>query len=108
MKIVSWNVNGIRAIAQKTFFADLEKLGADILCLQETKAQEHQVAETLRSLEGYHIFSNSAERPGYSGTAIISRIKPLNVTKGINVKDHDTEGRVLCLEMESFLPTRLG
>jgi exodeoxyribonuclease III len=102
MRIVSWNVNGVRAIAQKNFFSDLEKLGADIICLQETKAQEHQVAETLKPLNGYHIFSNSAERPGYSGTAVISRIKPLNVTKGINIKEHDTEGRVLCLELESF------
>jgi exodeoxyribonuclease III len=102
MKIVSWNVNGIRAIAKKNFFTDLELLGPDILCMQETKAQEHQVAETLDPLNGYHVFSNSAEKPGYSGTAIISKIKPLNVTRGINIKNHDTEGRVLCLELESF------
>ena len=102
MKIVSWNVNGIRAIAKKTFFSDLELLGTDILCLQETKAQDNQVAETLEPLNGYHIYSNSAERPGYSGTAVISKIKPLNVTKGINIKEHDTEGRVLCLEFETF------
>jgi exodeoxyribonuclease III len=102
MKIVSWNVNGIRAIAKKTFFTDLELLGPDILCLQETKAQDHQVAETLEPLNGYHIYSNSAERPGYSGTAIISKIKPLNVIKGISIKEHDTEGRVLCLEYETF------
>jgi exodeoxyribonuclease III len=102
MKIVSWNVNGIRAIAKKSFFTDLELLAADILCLQETKAQNHQFAETLKSLNGYHLFSNSAERPGYSGTAVISKIKPLNVTKGINIKDHDTEGRVLCLEFDAF------
>ena len=71
MKIISWNVNGIRAIAKKTFFTDLEILGTDILCLQETKAQEHQVAETLKPLNDYHIYSNSAQKPGYSGTAII-------------------------------------
>jgi exodeoxyribonuclease-3 len=102
MKIISWNVNGIRAIAKKTFFTDLELLGTDILCLQETKALDFQVAETLKPLNGYHIFSNSAERPGYSGTAIISKIKPLNVMKGINMTEHDTEGRVLCLEYETF------
>jgi exodeoxyribonuclease-3 len=102
MKIVSWNVNGIRAIAKKTFFADIELLATDILCLQETKAMDHQVAETLMHLKDYHIYSNSAERPGYSGTAVISKIKPLNVTKGINMEEHDTEGRVLCLEFESY------
>jgi exodeoxyribonuclease III len=102
MKIVSWNVNGIRAIAKKTFFSDLERLGADIICFQETKAQDHQVVETLKSLNDYHIYSNSAERPGYSGTAVISKIKPLNVTKGINTMEHDTEGRVLGLEFETF------
>ena len=62
MKIVSWNVNGIRAIAKKTFFTDLEFLGTDILCLQETKAQDNQVAETLEPLNGYHIYSNSADK----------------------------------------------
>jgi len=102
MKIVSWNVNGIRAIAKKTFFNDLELLGADIVCLQETKAQADQVAEALKPLSGYHLYSNSAVKPGYSGTATISKIKPLNVTKGINRNEHDTEGRVLCLEFESF------
>jgi exodeoxyribonuclease III len=102
MKIVSWNVNGIRAIAKKTFFEDFAFLSADITCLQETKAQEHQIAETLEPLHGYNIYSNSAKKPGYSGTAIISKIKPLNVTKGINIEEHDTEGRVLCLEFETF------
>lgn len=102
MKIVSWNVNGIRAIAKKTFFSDLEIIGADIMCLQETKANVDQVAETLKPLEGYHIFSNSAQKPGYSGTSVISKIEPLNVTKGINLSEHDTEGRVLCLEFETF------
>ncbi|MBI5009828.1 MAG: exodeoxyribonuclease III, partial [Bacteroidia bacterium] len=100
--IVSWNVNGIRAIAKKSFFNDIESLGSDILCLQEIKALENQVAETLKPLNGYHIFSNSADKPGYSGTAIISKIKPLNVTRGINIKEHDTEGRVLCLEFNSW------
>jgi exodeoxyribonuclease III len=102
MKIVSWNVNGIRAIAKKNFFKDLELIGYDILCLQEIKAQENHVTETLEPLNDYYIYSNSAERPGYSGTAVISKIKPLNVTRGISIKEHDTEGRVLCLEFELF------
>jgi len=102
MRIISWNVNGIRAIAKKTFFTDLELLGADILCLQEIKALEHQVAETLNPLTGYHIYTNSAIKPGYSGTTVISNIKPLSVSKGINNEEHDTEGRVLCLEYEAF------
>jgi exodeoxyribonuclease-3 len=102
MKIISWNVNGIRAIAKKNFFMDLNVLDPDILCIQETKAQDHQVTETLESLTGYYLYSNSAERPGYSGTAVITKIKPLNVTKGISIKEHDNEGRVLCLEFELF------
>ena len=102
MKIISWNVNGIRAIAKKNFFTDLEQMDPYIICLQETKAQDHQVAETLGSINGNHIFSNSAERPGYSGTAIISKIRPINITNGINIVEYDTEGRVLCLEFESF------
>jgi len=102
MKIVSWNVNGIRAIAKKTFFNDLELLGTDIICLQETKAQDNQVAETLKPLNGYHVYSNSAKKPGYAGTAVISKIKPLNMIKGINTEVHDSEGRVLCLEFEIF------
>jgi exodeoxyribonuclease-3 len=102
MKIVSWNVNGIRAIAKKNFFSDLKFLEADILCLQETKAQDDQIEETLVSLNDYYIYSNSAERPGYSGTAVLSKIRPLKVTKGINIREHDTEGRVLCLEYATF------
>jgi exodeoxyribonuclease-3 len=102
MKIVSWNVNGLRAIAKKTFFNDLELLQPDILCMQEIKAQENHVTETLVPMNGYHIYSNSAVKPGYSGTAVMSKIKPLNVTKGINKEEHDTEGRVLCLEFETF------
>jgi exodeoxyribonuclease-3 len=102
MKIISWNVNGIRAIAQKNFFADFEAIAPDILCLQETKAQDDQVAETLSPIDGYTIYSNSAEKKGYSGTAIISKTKPLSVTKGIGMEEHDNEGRVLCAEYEKF------
>lgn len=102
MKIISWNVNGIRAIAKKSFFSDLNLMEPDILCMQEIKALEHHVAETLETLNAYYIYSNSANRPGYSGTAVITKIKPLNITKGINMEEHDTEGRVLCLEFDAF------
>lgn len=103
MKILSWNVNGIRAIAKKNFFTELEQLDPDIICLQETKAQDHQVAETLQTLDwDYNIYSCSALRPGYSGTATLTKIKPLNVTTGINIPEHDTEGRVLCLEFDNY------
>ena len=102
MKIISWNVNGIRAVAKKNFFEDFKTLNADIFCLQETKAQDDQVAETLATVEGYHIYSNSAEKKGYSGTAILSKLKPISVTKGIGIAEHDNEGRVLCLEYEKF------
>ncbi len=102
MKIISWNVNGIRAITKKSFFTDLEHLNPDITCMQETKANDDQVAETLVPLNGTYIYSNSAVRPGYSGTAVISKIRPLNVIKNIGVDEHDKEGRVLCLEFEQF------
>jgi exodeoxyribonuclease-3 len=102
MKIISWNVNGIRAIVKKNFFEDFNLMNPDILCIQETKAQDSQVAEALEPVNGYHIYSNSAERPGYSGTAVLTKIKPLNVTKGINTKEHDKEGRVLCLEFDPY------
>ncbi len=102
MKIISWNVNGIRAIVQKNFFDDLQKLNPDILCIQETKAQDDQVAETLAPAAGYHIFSNSAEKKGYSGTAILTKTKPVTVTNDIGVAQHDSEGRVLCAEYPDF------
>lgn len=102
MKIISFNVNGIRAIAKKNFFEDFKAIDADIFCLQETKAQDDQVAETLAPLEGYHIYSNSADKKGYSGTCIISKTKPLSVTSDIGIAEHDTEGRVLCLEYDKF------
>jgi len=102
MRIISWNVNGIRALAQKNFFNDLVKMVPDIICFQETKAQDDQVAETLASIKDFHIYSNSAEKKGYSGTAILSGIKPMNVKNDIGIASHDNEGRVLCLEYDSF------
>ena len=102
MKIISWNVNGIRAVAKKNFFEDFKQMDADMLCLQETKAQDDQVAETLASINGYHIYSNSAEKKGYSGTAILSKTEPLSVSRDMGIDIHDTEGRILCLEYEKF------
>lgn len=102
MKLISWNVNGIRAIAKKSFFDHLETLQSDILCLQETKAQDDQVAETLSTLDGFHIYSHSAERKGYSGTAILSKMPAINVSFGIGIDEHDKEGRVITAEFSDF------
>lgn len=102
MKIISWNVNGIRAVAKKDFFSDLEVMSPDILCLQETKAQDDQVAETLQSINNYHIYSSSAIKKGYSGTAILSKTEPKRIIREIGINEHDLEGRVLCLEYENF------
>jgi len=103
MKLISWNVNGIRAVTQKNFFADIESLAPDIICLQETKAQDHQVEESLAPLKDkYHIYSNSAERKGYSGTAILTRTAPISVSYDIGKPEHDQEGRVICAEYDSF------
>ena len=102
MKIISWNVNGIRAVTKKDFYADVEKMNPDILCLQETKAQDDQVTTTLSMIGDYRLYSNSAEKKGYSGTAILTRIEPLSVSSGMDMPDHDNEGRMLCLEFENF------
>lgn len=105
MKLISWNVNGIRAVAKKDFFEQIKRLNPDVLCLQETKAQDDQVVETLKELEGYYVYSNSAVKKGYSGTAIISKTKPLNVFSDINNHEYDQEGRVLTAEFEDFYLT---
>jgi len=102
MKIISWNVNGIRAVAGKNFFTDFQQMDADILCLQETKANEQQVTETLSRLDGLHVVANASVKPGYSGTAVISKTPALNVSRGIGIKEHDQEGRVLCLDYGRF------
>ena len=102
MRIISFNVNGIRAIIKKNFFDDLETMNPDILCLQETKAQDDQVQEALKDLEGYHIIPNSAVKKGYSGVAILSKVAPLSVTRDMAIEEHDQEGRVICAEFESF------
>lgn len=102
MNIISWNINGVRAITQKDFFKDIEKLAPDILCLQETKAQDNEVAAALAKIPGYHQYFNSAMRKGYSGVAVLSKKEPVAVTYDMGVAEHDNEGRVICLEFEAF------
>lgn len=102
MKIISFNVNGVRAIMKKGLAESIQRMQPDVLCLQETKANDLQVAEAVASIEGYHLFSNSAERPGYSGTAILSKQKPISVSRGIGIDEHDTEGRVITCEFKEF------
>jgi exodeoxyribonuclease-3 len=101
-KIVSFNVNGIRAIMKKDFERDMKALDADILCLQETKAQDDQVTEALTTFTDYHLVSNSATKKGYAGTAILSKEKPLNVIYDIGVEEHDDEGRVIAAEFDEY------
>ncbi len=99
MKLISWNVNGIRACLNKGFAGSFKQLDADIFCLQETKCQPEQVD---LEFEGYTSYWNSAEKKGYSGTAIFTKQKPVNVTYGIGIEEHDKEGRVITLEFEKF------
>jgi exodeoxyribonuclease-3 len=102
MKIISFNVNGVRAITKKSFLEDMLALDADVICLQETKATVEQTKEALESLKAYHVFGNEAVKKGYSGTAILSKENPINVTTDIGVNEHDTEGRVLTAEYKDF------
>lgn len=101
MKLVSWNVNGIRAIMKKEFEESIEDLSPDILCLQETKAHPEQLDNKVQELGFEHIYWNSAERKGYSGVAVFSKIKPLSVDYGIG-HPVDNEGRVITVELEDF------
>lgn len=102
MQIISFNVNGVRAISKKNFFPDMEELQPDVVLLQETKATADQVIETIGELNNYFVYANEAEKKGYSGTAILSKIKPINVSYGIGVGEHDTQGRVITAEYEKF------
>ena len=99
LKLISWNVNGIRACCDKGFREEFERLDADFFCLQETKMQAGQLD---LQFEGYQSYWNYAEKKGYSGTAIFTRHQPLSVAYGIGVDEHDHEGRVITLEMENF------
>ncbi|MEX2597607.1 MAG: exodeoxyribonuclease III [Salibacteraceae bacterium] len=101
MKLISWNVNGVRAATGKGFLEKLTALNPDVMCLQETKAQDDQVKETLFGID-YHLYSNSAERKGYSGTALLSKTEPLDVIFDLGIAEHDAEGRVISAEFEDF------
>lgn len=99
MKLISWNVNGIRACCDKGFREAFKSLDADFFCLQETKMQEGQLD---LAFDGYTSFWNYAEKKGYSGTAIFTRHQPLSVSYGLDIEHHDKEGRVITLEMDNF------
>ena len=99
MKLVTWNVNGLRAAVKKGFKNFFDEINADIFCIQETKMQEGQIELNLKD---YFEYYNYAERKGYSGTAIFTRIKPVSVSYGIGIKQHDKEGRVITLEFDKF------
>lgn len=99
MKLVSWNVNGIRACVQKGFCDFFKEIDADIFCIQESKLQAGQIE---LDFEGYYQYWNYAEKKGYSGTAIFTKKEPLQVTYGIGIEEHDKEGRVITLEFEDF------
>ena len=99
MRFVSWNVNGLRACLTKGFMDSFRDMDADVFCLQETKMQEGQA---ILDLPGYKQFWNSAEKKGYSGTAIFTRVEPIDVTYGIGIEEHDHEGRVITMEFEEY------
>lgn len=102
MKIISWNINGLRAIEKRGFLDWLNKESPDILGLQEIKSKENQLSKELLAPKGYHVFLNSADRPGYSGTALYSKIKPLDIVLGFGIPEFDCEGRVLSADYGDF------
>jgi exodeoxyribonuclease-3 len=102
MKILSWNVNGIRAVDRKGFFDWFSKEKPDVMCLQEIKAKPEQIPPHLKNTPNYQIFFNSAERPGYSGVATYSKKKPKEIKKGFGIEKFDKEGRTLILEFDNF------
>lgn len=99
MKLISWNVNGIRACVNKGFEQFFKQIDADIFCIQETKCQPEQIE---LEFEGYYSYWNSAEKKGYSGTAIFTKKEPISVNFGIGIEEHDKEGRIITLEFEDF------
>ena len=99
MKYVSWNVNGIRACLKKGFLESFKSLDADIFAIQETKAQKDQID---LDIPGYTLYTNDAVKKGYGGTAVLTRIKPLSISYGIGIEEHDQEGRVITLEFEDY------
>lgn len=103
MRIVSWNVNGIRAVATKGFASEVAKMDADIICIQETKAMPEQLGPEIKELPGYKSWFYAAERKGYSGTAVYSRIEPVSVQLGFGVDEFDHEGRVIKMDFGEFV-----
>ena len=99
MKLISWNVKGLRAVINKGFMGFFKQIDADIFCIQETKMQEGQIELIL---DGYYQYFNSAIKKGYSGTAVFTKEKPINVTYGIGIEEHDQEGRIITAEYEKF------
>lgn len=103
MKLISWNVNGLRAVITKGFQDFFNEIDADIFCIQETKMQENQIDKNIKEIfKEYNCYWNSAEKKGYSGTAIFSKQEPINVSYGIGIEEHDKEGRVITLEFDKF------
>ena len=99
MKLISWNVNGLRACVGKNFMDFFQEIDADIFCIQESKLQEGQIE---LNLPGYHQYWNYAQKKGYSGTAIFTKQEPVSVFYGIGIPEHDNEGRVITLEFDQF------
>jgi exodeoxyribonuclease-3 len=102
MKIISWNVNGLRAAVKKDFFTNMQAIAPDVICLQETKAQQDEVNHALQDLNGYHIYANSAIQKGYASTALLSKNPPISVVPDMNIAEHDQEGRVITAEFDDF------
>ena len=102
MKLVSWNVNGIRASVKKGFEEIVKDFDADVFCIQETKAQDDQVSEALKNVSGYELYTNSADKKGYSGTGILTKQKPVEFKKNMGIAEHDLEGRITHSEYEEF------
>lgn len=102
MRMLSWNVNGIRACVKKDFVKAMHRENPDVICLQETKANPDQVREAIAELQGYNLYANSAKKPGYSGTAILTKHTPLSVTNDMGIEEHDQEGRVIAAEYADY------
>jgi exodeoxyribonuclease-3 len=102
LRLLSWNVNGIRAIQKKGFIDWLKNENPDILCLQETKAHPDQLDDVLKNVDGYSAYFSSAEKKGYSGVVTYSKLKPVNIQQGIGIKKFDSEGRFIITEFDEF------
>jgi exodeoxyribonuclease-3 len=103
LRILSWNVNGLRAVYRKGFLDWLQKEKPDILCIQETKATQEQLPSDLRNIQSYHTYYSSAERKGYSGVALFTKAKPISIDNGLRIKRFDSEGRIQIADYGSFI-----